>query len=199
MSGYLFFWPSACVAVALLTYALFVYFRDTGPPLSPRFGWADRILMRIFRYRVLVNSCNEPYLIRYFIRGQSASGATGEKRGPTSTPMGDKSAIYLHHILRSDEDRALHDHPFPFVSLILWSGYTEVTHSGERRYGVGSILRRHAEFSHRLVLDRPAWTLVFRGARVRVWGFHTPAGWMPWNEYIASADYKSRAGKPPCE
>lgn len=26
--------------------------------------------------------------------------------------------IYLHHIIRSDHDRALHDHPWGFVSLI---------------------------------------------------------------------------------
>lgn len=34
-------------------------------------------------------------------------------------------ALYLHHILMPDGDRDLHDHPYPFASLILSGGYTE--------------------------------------------------------------------------
>lgn len=33
--------------------------------------------------------------------------------------------VYLHHIIRSDYDRACHDHPWDFTSLILKSGYFE--------------------------------------------------------------------------
>lgn len=33
--------------------------------------------------------------------------------------------IRIHHILRSDKDRFLHDHPFDFFSIILWGGYIE--------------------------------------------------------------------------
>lgn len=35
--------------------------------------------------------------------------------------------IRLHHILRSDDDRALHDHPWWYLSIILKGGYWEVT------------------------------------------------------------------------
>ena len=35
--------------------------------------------------------------------------------------------IYVHQFLRSDDDRALHDHPWWFVSLMLQGMYTEVT------------------------------------------------------------------------
>lgn len=35
--------------------------------------------------------------------------------------------IYLHHILRSDDDRALHDHPWWNVSVVLRGGYYEWT------------------------------------------------------------------------
>lgn len=107
--------------------------------------------------------------------------------------------IRLHHILRSDEDRALHDHPWDFVSLILWGGYTEVTQwyspkgvdglSGPRydyfyrRFGPGNIIRRKASDLHRLELPegKTAWTLVFTGPTLRSWGFHIPfEGWIPW-------------------
>ena len=36
-------------------------------------------------------------------------------------------AIFLHLFHRSDEDRALHDHPWNFISLLLWRGYREHT------------------------------------------------------------------------
>ena len=35
--------------------------------------------------------------------------------------------IYLHHIIRSDADACLHDHPWAFVSIILAAGYYEET------------------------------------------------------------------------
>lgn len=37
-------------------------------------------------------------------------------------------SLKLHHILRSDEDRDLHDHPWSFLSLILRGGYWEHTY-----------------------------------------------------------------------
>lgn len=42
---------------------------------------------------------------------------------------GDKSgkAARVHHILRSDHDRALHDHPWDNCSIVLRGGYWEVT------------------------------------------------------------------------
>ncbi len=33
--------------------------------------------------------------------------------------------LYLHRIVAPDPGIDLHDHPWPFVSLILWGGYTE--------------------------------------------------------------------------
>src|SRR3546814_18227298 len=35
--------------------------------------------------------------------------------------------IYLHQVLRPDDDRALHDHPWLNLSLILDGGYWEIT------------------------------------------------------------------------
>ena len=39
--------------------------------------------------------------------------------------------VKLHRFLRSDPARDLHDHPWDFVSIILWGGYYEETESGE--------------------------------------------------------------------
>ena len=105
-----------------------------------------------------------------------------------------RGSCYLHKFHRSDADD-LHDHPWAFVSIILWRGYLEETEERlldgtpvrvQRRYWQGSILYRPATWQHRVVLvdDRPAFTLVFTGAVARHWGFWVDHVWVPWREYF---------------
>lgn len=106
--------------------------------------------------------------------------------------------IRVHHILRSDVDRELHDHPFDYVSIILRGGYREITpprtdferdmgYPVQHVYRAPAVLFRRAESAHRLILDRPAWTLVLRGPHRREWGFHVPGrGWVHWREFVGS-------------
>lgn len=102
------------------------------------------------------------------------------------TPLG---GVRLHHILRSDAGRDLHDHPWDFVSLLLHGQYTEIREAGSagQVYGAGSILFRKAETCHRLVLDAPVWTLVLCGPLRREWGFRTGTGWVNWRAYEGAA------------
>ena len=101
------------------------------------------------------------------------------------TPFG---TLRLHHILCSDTDRHLHDHPFDFTSLLLSGGYWEVQDRGwctvKGYHPRWSLLRRRAEQAHRLVLERPVWTLVVSGPKRRAWGFHTERGWVHHREYL---------------
>lgn len=98
--------------------------------------------------------------------------------------------LRVHHILRSDYDRALHDHPFDFISLILSGSYMEITPESEAPirwplrlphvYLPGELNIKRAENLHRLVLEAPVWTLVLAGAVRRKWGFKHPDGtWTP--------------------
>lgn len=92
-------------------------------------------------------------------------------------------SIYLHHLQASDEDRALHDHPWSFVTFLLSGGYyehTETATTWRRRF---SLLYRPAEWRHRLSLVRPTWTLVVHGPRRRQWGFWTASGFLDWIRY----------------
>lgn len=109
-------------------------------------------------------------------------------------------SAYLHEFLRSDHDRCLHDHPWPFVAIILRGGYWEYTgiaFPGDGTYyrndrgniltavswrRPGSILVRPATFAHRIEIEpgsRP-WSLVLVGRKARDWGFHGPGGWVAW-------------------
>ena len=59
---------------------------------------------------VIRDADGEPYLILYFVYRP--------KRKTTGR-------VYLHHIIRSDDFRALHDHPWKFTSFMLWGHYYE--------------------------------------------------------------------------
>lgn len=107
--------------------------------------------------------------------------------------------IRVHHILRSDHDKALHDHPWDFTSILLTGGYSEVVPVGPSTrprpvspdgkhmridWPRWSIVRHKAEDFHRLVLEKPVWTLVFTGPKRQSWSFLTPKGRIPWRQYL---------------
>src|SRR2546430_15350386 len=82
--------------------------------------------------------------------------------------------LFLHTLHRSDYDRALHDHPWGFISIILKNGYSEMTPKGVLTHFAGSVLFRPAEWKHCVIIDDPeypSWNLVFVGPRTRKWGF----------------------------
>src|SRR4051795_6598747 len=62
--------------------------------------------------------------------------------------------VYLHKFLRDDDDRALHDHPWVSLSVILRGGYIEHTATEVRRRGAGSVVFRRAKHAHRIELLR---------------------------------------------
>jgi hypothetical protein len=90
--------------------------------------------------------------------------------------------IYLHQFIRGDMDRCLHDHPWDFISIVLWGGYWEEMWAGKFWRRPGSILFRRAKTAHRVTLDpgKRAWSLVITGPKVRPWGFWEPSGWVKW-------------------
>ena len=93
--------------------------------------------------------------------------------------------VCVHVFHRSDADE-LHDHPFGFISLILWRGYIEETPTERRRLWPGMIVFRRATWIHRVevINDKPAVTLVLLGPRRRDWGFWTRSGWKDWRAYF---------------
>jgi len=104
--------------------------------------------------------------------------------------------IFIHKFCRSDHERALHDHPWNFLSIILRGGYTEVFErcSPACEYGEfqdsawrrpGSILYRPATWKHRVILDpgKTSWSLVFVSGRKRKWGFWVNGKWCWWRTY----------------
>ena len=98
--------------------------------------------------------------------------------------------IYLHKFLRSDDDRALHDHPWLNVSYLLAGEYVEhmILAGGVRtatKYIAGDLRFRGARTAHRIEIDQACWSLFITGPIIREWGFHCEKGWRPWREFVS--------------
>lgn len=81
-------------------------------------------------------------------------------------------SVRVHHFYRSDDERALHDHPWWFVTVVLGGGYTDVSEDGLDHLGRGSIRFRPALHRHTVRVDPGgSWTLLLTGPNLRTWGF----------------------------
>jgi hypothetical protein len=139
---------------------------------------------KFFRDRkriILDRDSNEPYLVRYYVFLKE------RKWFPFN--------IFVHKFLKSDPDD-LHDHPWPYATLILKGGYYEwipkFNQQGEKLAevavwrGPGHFRVCSADSLHRIELDPnvTAWTLFMPGPHTRQWGFTTRNGWVPHDQYI---------------
>ena len=138
-------------------------------------GLLQRLAARVMRRpaNFVIGEHDQPYLVRWWV-----------------IPRNRFFNVYLHQFYRSDDDRALHDHPWWNVSLVLVGEYIEHRilaggiHTMTRRKA-GSLVARMARTAHRIELlpDSTCTTLFLAGPRVRDWGFHCLRGWVPWQRF----------------
>lgn len=124
-----------------------------------------------------IGGTENPYLLRWYL-----------------IPRNRFFNVYLHEIVRSDDDRALHDHPWWNVSFILDGTLFEVvplkegSNTGpfsQNRLVQGDLKFRNAEAAHRLIVlpSIRVRTLFITGPRIRDWGFWCPQGWRHWKDF----------------
>lgn len=145
-----------------------------------------------------------PYLLRWYV-----------------IPKNPVFNIYLHNFRRSDDDRALHDHPWLFnVSILLKGEYFEHVPADKKRWPEdlstvrkhrrpGAVYFRPSRAPHRVELPRfaledrkgnynmkeiPCWTLFITGPRVREWGFYCQQGWIFWKKFVSNRPGVSEVG-----
>ena len=134
--------------------------------------WAA-IIMGVRQPDFIIGEPDNPYMRRWWV-----------------VPRNIGANVYLHEILRSDDDRALHDHPWENTSMILKGRYVEHTPEGAFLREAGWVGRRDATAAHRLeVVDgEPCISLFITGPKVRDWGFHCPNGWVHWEAFTAGVN-----------
>jgi hypothetical protein len=170
----------------------------------------ERILDALLEYQEIRDGCeagtrtdSPVYLKRYFLVKNTfdADRTAGVQHAPARFSLTwhrktEGVQVYLHHILRSDADRELHDHPWNFLAVMLWRGYVEETEHPKctakppctqlRRKWPGMALFRRAEHRHRVLLvNGPAWSLVFTSSKRRSWGFWRAGAFIPWRSFVA--------------
>lgn len=134
----------------------------------------------------IIGSLEDPYLYRWKL-----------------LPLNRWFNVYLHKFMRSDDDRALHDHPWFNASIVLNNGYFEHYQDGTVKYQKpGSIIFRGAREAHRIELmygragtELPVWTIFIIGPKLRTWGFYCPQGWRRWTEYVEITEAGNEIGK----
>lgn len=105
-------------------------------------------------------------------------------------------ALYVHDIHEPDGDRAPHNHPWTFISIVLRGHYTEHVHvdpDPERKRVETIVEKTHKRFSihkmpqsqaHTIVEAGPNLkTLILTGRRRSSWGFFTDKGYVDWKVY----------------
>lgn len=104
--------------------------------------------------------------------------------------------LYLHDIRKSDDDRAMHDHPWDNTSFLLFGSYIEHTPEGRFVRRAGDVVTRPATALHRLevVPGERAITLFTTGPKLREWGFQCPHGWVHWQDFTSPTD-SSQTGR----
>jgi hypothetical protein len=150
--------------------------------------WFLNMLERHGRKRIVMDRVSdEPYLERYYIFLKDRN----------HFPFN----IFLHRFLKSDPDD-VHDHPWPYATLILKGGYWEwvpVFDTVGRKIGEVQHWRKPGHFRtcransfHRIELDPnvTCWTLFMPGAKQRDWGFLVKDKWIQWEQYLASRKIK---------
>lgn len=145
-----------------------------------------RLLDLLFKKREIVNCDRDVYLHRWFVIRTKRFG------------------LFIHKFVRSDEDRALHDHPWSFIVIPIWRGYFEWSNckgcqqypeyyenqscpnpQRKRVYPILGARYRRAEYRHRVELigGKPSWSIFIRFTKRRDWGFWLPAGFQQWNKW----------------
>ncbi|MCA8938233.1 MAG: hypothetical protein KDB07_00365 [Planctomycetes bacterium] len=108
------------------------------------------------------------------------------------TPFG---GLMINHFIGGDESRCHHDHPWPFISIMVKGGYREFVPTGhgeaESEHHAPCILFRPAKHTHRVEMLEPGGqclTICITGPSERDWGFITKKGWLYWREYLAQTE-----------
>jgi len=141
-----------------------------------------KTLDKLGRKRVIMDRSNQdPYLERYYVFLKD------RKRFPFN--------IFIHKFLKSDPTD-VHDHPWPYATLILKGGYYEwvpVFDSTGKKIaemchwrGAGHFRICSDKSYHRIELDPEvtAWSLFIPGPQKREWGFLVNNKWVHNNDYL---------------
>lgn len=99
----------------------------------------------------------------------------------------------VHHWMKSDDPRYLHDHPWWFLTFVVRGGYYDHSTRKVDRVGRFRVRFRPAHHSHYVDPDPDTWTVLVTGPERHKWGF-----WVN-GKKKAVRSFFWKYGHPPCE
>ncbi len=139
-------------------------------------------VLYVIQSKLIIARETGPYLVRYYI-----------------IPGNHYFNIYLHHFLSSDIDKALHDHPWASIGILIYGHYYEHmpvdtdawrAHLSRETYFVKRRpfvpIYRKPEHIHKVELidNKPVWTIFITGPVVRNWGFYCASYWRGHKDFL---------------
>ena len=129
--------------------------------------WSDNTLPESPMKRIILDrQGQDPYLLRHYLLFKNRK----------SFPFN----IFIHKIMKSDDDKDLHDHPWGFFHLILSGGYWEELHvNGDMNAGIEKVWRGpgywnivSTDHKHKIELgEEQPWTIFIPFKTKQNWGF----------------------------
>lgn len=139
-------------------------------------------------YFDIYNEDGALYMRRWWLLPKFALGKD-ENGNPFPKKWVSWFAPRLHHIVRPDEDRHLHDHPFNYRTMIIEGWYLEEDIWGSVKLcDTGSTRTGTAQTFHKIneISDGGVWTIFITKRRVHDWGFLVDGRKVHWKEYITN-------------
>lgn len=152
-------------------------------------GWLIHRAQRTPYTHIMSPDGLETYMGRWWLFNPYPAQSDGRKR-----KWGDwVPSVRIHHIMRADDDRHHHDHPWNARTIILRGGYVE-HRGGENIYRMpGDTATLMFGEYHRIdhVLPMGAWTLFITWRYQGTWGFEVDGVKVPWRKYLGIEDGQS--------
>lgn len=175
-------------------------FWDLLARLLARPSVVTRLIARAMRtpyFHITSPDGNDVYMRRFWLFNPYPREGEPDTRGWLMRHL---PSIRLHHIMRQDDDRDLHDHPWNARTFVLNGAYREVR--SMHRFPDGTELRKdfwrnagqtarlkYGEY-HRItaVSGGGVWTMFVTGKKRGTWGFDVGGTKVPWREYLGIKD-----------
>lgn len=146
------------------------------------------------------------YMGRWWLFNAYTKDANGD---PAPARWSWLPSIRVHHIMRPDQDRHLHDHPWNARTIVLRGWYEEERHAREHPYdghafwrlmpipaaeALRVVFMRRRGYTGRLLFgqfhrisavpEAGVWTLFFTWRKRGTWGFDVNGVKVPWRKYL---------------
>lgn len=174
---------------------------------NPRLvDWIIRRAQRTPYYPITSKDGADIYMGRWWLFNPYGKAADGEQ---TAARWAWLPSIRIHHIMRADNDRHLHDHPWNARTIVLRGWYEEerpgdIFNQGDRyreqRDDLGGwllpreVFDRRAGYTGRLLFGQyhrisavpedGVWTMFFTWKKRGSWGFSVDGKKVSWREYL---------------